>query len=35
MPDVPLVIDLAKTDEQRNILRLVFARQQIAYPFLV
>jgi len=34
MPDVPLVIDLAKTDEQRNILRLVFARQQIAYPFL-
>jgi tripartite-type tricarboxylate transporter receptor subunit TctC len=34
MPDVPLVIDLAKTHEQRNILRLVFARQQIAYPFL-
>jgi tripartite-type tricarboxylate transporter receptor subunit TctC len=34
IPDVPLVIDLAKTDEQRNILRLVFARQQIAYPFL-
>ena len=34
MPDVPLVIDLARTSEQRNILRLVFARQQIAYPFL-
>jgi tripartite-type tricarboxylate transporter receptor subunit TctC len=34
LPDVPLVIDFAKTDEQRNILRLVFARQQIAYPFL-
>ena len=34
MPDVPLVIDLARTGEQRNILRLVFARQQIAYPFL-
>ncbi len=34
MPNVPLVIDLAKTDEQRDILRLVFARQQIAYPFL-
>ncbi len=34
MPDVPLVIDLANSDEQRNILRLVFARQQIAYPFL-
>lgn len=34
LPNVPLVIDLAKTDEQRNILRLVFGRQQIAYPFL-
>ena len=34
LPDVPLVVDLAKTDEQRDILRLVFARQQIAYPFL-
>lgn len=34
MPAVPLIIDLARTDEQRNILRLVFARQQIAYPFL-
>jgi len=34
IPGVPLVLDLAKTDEQRNILRLVFARQQIAYPFL-
>jgi tripartite-type tricarboxylate transporter receptor subunit TctC len=34
LPEVPLIIDLAKTDEQRNILRLVFARQQIAYPFL-
>ncbi len=31
MPTVPLIIDLAQTDEQRNILRLVFARQQIAY----
>ena len=34
LPAVPLIVDLAKTAEQRNILRLVFARQQIAYPFL-
>lgn len=34
LPDVPLIVNLAKTDEQRNILKLVFARQQIAYPFL-
>jgi tripartite-type tricarboxylate transporter receptor subunit TctC len=34
LPAVPLVVDLAKTEEQRNVLRLVFARQQIAYPFL-
>ena len=27
LPDVPLIIDLAKTDEQRQILRLIFARQ--------
>ena len=34
LPAVPLVVDLAKTEEQRDILKLVFARQQIAYPFL-
>jgi hypothetical protein len=34
LPDVPLVLDLARTAEQRSILKLVFARQQIAYPFL-
>jgi tripartite-type tricarboxylate transporter receptor subunit TctC len=34
LPDVPLVIDLAKTDEQRQILRLIFARQVIGRPFL-
>ena len=27
-------MDLAKTDAQRDILKLVFARQQVAYPFL-
>ena len=31
---VPLVLDLAKTDEQRAILKLIFARQVIAYPFV-
>lgn len=34
LPSVPLVMDLAKTEEQRSILQLVFGRQQIAYPFL-
>src|SRR5262245_52230403 len=31
---VPLILDLAKTDEQRAILRLVFARQVMAWPYL-
>jgi len=31
---VPLIIDLAKTDEERAILRLIFARQVMAWPFL-
>jgi tripartite-type tricarboxylate transporter receptor subunit TctC len=34
LPQVPLIVDLAKTDEQRRILRLVFSRQEFAYPFL-
>jgi len=34
LPDVPLVIDLAKTDEQRQILRLIFARQVMGRPYL-
>src|SRR5688572_10957423 len=34
LPDIPLVIDLAKTDEQRQILRLIFARQALGRPFL-
>jgi tripartite-type tricarboxylate transporter receptor subunit TctC len=34
LPDVPLIIDLAKTDEARAILRLIFARQVMAWPFL-
>jgi tripartite-type tricarboxylate transporter receptor subunit TctC len=34
LPDVPLVADLATTDEQRQILQLIFARQVMGRPFL-
>jgi tripartite-type tricarboxylate transporter receptor subunit TctC len=34
LPDVPLVTDLAKTDEERQILKLIFARQVMGRPFL-
>ncbi|HEY7299301.1 MAG TPA: hypothetical protein VH684_15450 [Xanthobacteraceae bacterium] len=34
LPDVPLVTDLAKTDEQRAVLKLIFARQALGRPFL-
>ena len=34
LPDVPLITDLAKTDEQRQILRLIFARQALGRPYL-
>ena len=34
LPDVPLVMDLAKNDEQRAILKLVFARQVMGRPYL-
>lgn len=33
LPNVPLVMDLAKSDEDRRILRLVFARQALGRPF--
>ena len=33
LPDVPLVMDLAKTDEQRQMFRLIFARQTMGRPF--
>jgi tripartite-type tricarboxylate transporter receptor subunit TctC len=32
-PDVPLIMDLAKTDEQRNILRMHLAGQYLGRPF--
>jgi tripartite-type tricarboxylate transporter receptor subunit TctC len=34
LPNVPLVLDLAKTPEQKQILTLVFARQALGRPFL-
>src|SRR5271156_4775439 len=34
LPDVPLVTDLAKNDEQRQILKMIFARQVMGRPYL-
>jgi tripartite-type tricarboxylate transporter receptor subunit TctC len=34
LPDVPLIVDLAKTDEQRQILKMIFARQVMGRPYL-
>ena len=34
LPDVPLITDLATTDQQRQVLRLIFARQVMGRPFL-
>jgi len=34
LPDIPLITDLAKTDEQRQILKLIFARQALGRPYL-
>jgi tripartite-type tricarboxylate transporter receptor subunit TctC len=34
LPNVPLITELATTDEQRAILKLVFGPQEFAWPFL-
>jgi len=34
LPDVPLVVDLARTEEQQLIFKLIFARQVMGRPFL-
>jgi len=34
LQDVPLVTDLAKTDEQKEIMKAIFASQTIGWPFL-
>jgi tripartite-type tricarboxylate transporter receptor subunit TctC len=34
LPDVPFVMDRAKTDEDRAIFKLMFARQEFAWPYV-
>ena len=34
LPNVPLIMDLAKTDEQRQIFKMIFARQTMGRPYL-
>jgi tripartite-type tricarboxylate transporter receptor subunit TctC len=34
LPNVPLIMDFARTDEQRQIFKLIFARQVMGRPFL-
>jgi tripartite-type tricarboxylate transporter receptor subunit TctC len=34
LPDVPLVMDLAKTDEHRQIFKMIFARQTMGRPYV-
>jgi tripartite-type tricarboxylate transporter receptor subunit TctC len=34
LPQVPLIMDMVKTPEQRSVLRLVFAGQVMGRPFL-
>ena len=34
LPDVPLVMDFGKTDEQKQILRLIFGRQVMGRPYV-
>jgi tripartite-type tricarboxylate transporter receptor subunit TctC len=34
LPDVPLIADLARTEQQRQIVQLIFARQVMGRPFM-
>ena len=34
LPDVPVIMDLARTDEDRQIFKVMFARQVMAWPFV-
>src|SRR5262245_8631327 len=34
LPDVPLIMDFAKTEDQQQIFRLIFARQVMGRPYL-
>jgi len=33
LPDVPLIMELAKTDELRQIFKMIFARQTMGRPY--
>jgi tripartite-type tricarboxylate transporter receptor subunit TctC len=33
LPDVPLIMDLSRTDEQRQIFKMIFARQTMGRPY--
>ena len=33
LPNVPVILDFAKTDDDRRLLEVVFARQAIGYPY--
>jgi tripartite-type tricarboxylate transporter receptor subunit TctC len=35
LPDIPLITDLAKTDEQRQIFKFIFARQVMGRPYMM
>ena len=34
LPDVPLIVDKAQTEAQRQILKLIFSRQTMGRPFV-
>jgi tripartite-type tricarboxylate transporter receptor subunit TctC len=34
LPDVPLIMDLASNDRERQILKLILGRQQMGWPFI-
>jgi hypothetical protein len=34
LPHVPLAVDLARSSDERDIAKLVFARQEFAWPFV-
>jgi tripartite-type tricarboxylate transporter receptor subunit TctC len=34
LPNVPLIMDFARNDEERKILKLIYSRQEFAWPFM-
>jgi hypothetical protein len=34
LPNIPLITDLAKTEDQKQVLKLIFARQTMGRPYL-